>query len=262
MTYQPTSYSIYNQEVKTRTQFSWLPGIYQPLPTKTYDIIYADPPWHYNGKLQYDRSGLISNNDGWNRRIFVSSASFKYPTILLQDLKKLQVQSISKEDSLLFLWTTNPHLAQAIELGQAWGFEYKTVAFVWNKMNHNPGHYTLSYCELCLLFKRGRIPTPRGARNVKQLIEVPRNEHSQKPIEVAQGIFDMFPTQSKIELFARDRKEGFDVWGIDVVNQGEERCVQQSELPLTQHRPPAKRNNYQRSLETKMSPHVPYTGRG
>jgi len=51
------------------------------------------------------------------------------------------------------MWVTNPHLAQGIELGKAWGFEYKTVAFVWDKMVHNPGQYTMSYCELCLVFK-------------------------------------------------------------------------------------------------------------
>lgn len=88
-------------------------------------------------------------------------------------------------------------------------------------MNHNPGHYTLSYCELCLLFKRGRIPTPRGARNVKQLIEIPRKDHSEKPVEVAQSIIRMFPYQSRIELFARTKKEGFDSWGLDVVNRDE-----------------------------------------
>ncbi|MCY4145960.1 MAG: MT-A70 family methyltransferase [Chloroflexi bacterium] len=221
-----TSYSVYNEEVKTRTQGRWLGNLFAPLPTKRYDIVYADPPWHYNGKLQYDRSGVAENNNGWQKPIFVSSACFKYPTIVLEDLMTLPIQFIAKQDCLLFMWTTNPHLAQAIELGTAWGFEYKTVAFVWNKMNHNPGHYTLSYCELCLLFKRGRIPKPRGARNVKQLIEARRNGHSEKPIEVAEGIVKMFPSQSKIELFARDRKPGFDAWGLDILNQDVEQCTQ------------------------------------
>ena len=230
---QRTSYVVYNEEVKARTQLCWLEPLFPPLPDKRYDIIYADPPWHYNGKLQYDRSGMESNNNRWQKPIFISSASFKYPTILLSDLKTLPVNLIAKDDSLLFLWTTNPHLAQAIELGTAWGFEYKTVAFVWNKMNHNPGHYTLSYCELCLLFKRGRIPTPRGARNVKQLIEVPRSGHSEKPIEVAEGITNMFPSQSKIELFARNKKHGFDAWGLDAFNQDAERYAQQSVMQLS-----------------------------
>lgn len=222
MSSEMTSYSKYNEEVKARTQFNWMDRMFPPLPEKQYDILYADPPWHYNGKLQFDRSGLAEQNSGWDKRIFVSSACFKYPTIPTKYLKQLPVKRIAKDDCLLFLWTTNPHLAQAVELGQAWGFEYKTVAFVWNKMNHNPGHYTLSYCELCLLFKRGRIPKPRGARNVKQLIEVPRSKHSEKPVEVARGIIRMFPHQSRIELFARDKKQGFDSWGLDILNQDEE----------------------------------------
>ena len=223
---QVTSYSIYNEEVKARTQSNWMDRMFPPLPDKQYDIIYADPPWHYNGKLQYDRSGMSNSNHGWEKAIFVSSACFKYPTILTEDLKQLPVQRIAKENALLFLWTTNPHLAQAVELGAAWGFEYKTVAFVWNKMNHNPGHYTLSYCELCLLFKRGKIPAPRGARNVKQLIEAPRGKHSEKPVEAAQGIIKMFPHQSRIELFARGSQQGFDAWGLDMINQDEAQGVQ------------------------------------
>src|SRR5690606_6575642 len=92
----------------------------------------------------------------------------------------------------------------------------KTVAFVWNKMVHNPGRYTLSYCELCLLFKRGRIPSPRGARNVKQLVNERRGEHSEKPAEVRRRIERMFPQQSKIELFARAQIKGWTAWGLDV----------------------------------------------
>jgi N6-adenosine-specific RNA methylase IME4 len=83
-------------------------------------------------------------------------------------------------------------------------------------MNHNPGQYTLSYCELCLVFKRGKIPKPRGARNVKQLVRVPRGKHSQKPLEVLHGIEKMFPTQNRIELFARHKPQNWDVWGLDV----------------------------------------------
>ena len=120
------------------------------------------------------------------------------------------------------MWVTNPHLAQGIELGKAWGFEYRTVAFVWDKMVHNPGQYTMSYCELCLVFKRGRIPKPRGARNIKQLIHSPRGEHSQKPLDVLKGIEKMFPTQDKIEIFARHKPANWDVWGLDVREEYEE----------------------------------------
>ena len=83
-------------------------------------------------------------------------------------------------------------------------------------MVHNPGQYTLSYCELCLIFKRGRIPRPRGSRNEKQLIRTRRGAHSVKPVEVRQAIARMFPDQEKIELFARHKPKKWDVWGLDV----------------------------------------------
>lgn len=211
-----TGYTIYNAEQQRRTKRNDLPYLYPDLPEKKYDIIYADPPWDYGGKLQFDKSSKSVDKVDLNKNIFISAANFKYPTIKTRNLKRIPVQQISKDDCLLFMWVTSPHLAQGIELGQAWGFEYKTVAFVWDKMVHNPGQYTLSYCELCLVFKKGRIPKPRGARNIKQLIRTPRKKHSEKPLVALEGIEKMFPTQDKIELFARRHPNGWDVWGLDV----------------------------------------------
>ena len=217
-----TGYSIYNEDAKRRTKQNTLPTLYPKLPNKKFDIIYADPPWHYNGKLQFDKSSKSKENIDFSRKIFISSAMFKYPTLKTGELMQIPIREIAKNDCLLFMWTSNPHLAQAVELGEAWGFEYKTVAFVWDKMNHNPGQYTLSNCELCLVFKRGRIPKPRGARNMQQLVRSPRKEHSEKPVEVIQAIEKMFPTQERIELFARRKAEGWSAWGLDVFKGNEE----------------------------------------
>lgn len=214
-----TGYSVYNEDYKKRKQINLLPNLYPPLPKKKFDVIYADPPWHYNGKLQFDKSSKSKENLDFSRKIFISSAVFKYPTLKIEELMRIPIQKIAKDDSLLFMWTSNPHLSQALKLAEAWGFEYKTVAFVWDKMNHNPGQYTLSNCELCLVFKHGRIPKPRGARNIKQLVRVKRGKHSEKPIEVLQGIEKMFPTQERIELFARRKNKGWSVWGLDVYNK-------------------------------------------
>ena len=211
-----SGYSIYNVEAKKRTKLNPLDEIYPQLPQATYDIIYADPPWDYNGKMQFDKSSLKTENVGFEKDIFISSAGFKYPTLKLRELKGLDVNSIAAKDSLLFMWTTGPQLAFAVELGKAWGFEYKTIAFVWDKMAHNPGRYTLSQTELCLVFKKGRIPTPRGARNIRQLVQVPRGEHSEKPEAVIEGITKMFPAQRKIELFARKNYNGWDNWGLEI----------------------------------------------
>lgn len=217
-----TGYTLYKEDYKNRKKQNTLEELYPKLPNKKYSVIYADPPWDYNGKLQFDKSSKSVEEIDLSRKIFISSASFKYPTLKLNELKKLPLKDIAEEDCLLFMWTSNPHLAQAIELGESWGFKYRTIAFIWDKMNHNPGQYTLSNCEICLVFKMGKIPQPRGARNVQQLVRVPRGKHSEKPIEVLQGITKMFPTQKKIELFARRTDEGWDCWGLDVFDKTNE----------------------------------------
>ncbi len=195
-----------------------MPVEFPPLPQRygdaRYAIIYADPPWDYKGQLQH--AGPGSGDSG--------GAARHYPTVKLSDLKRLDVNSIAADDALLFMWATSPHLDQAIVLGQAWGFQWATVAFVWDKQRVNPGFYTMSQCELCLVFKRGRIPAPRGARNVRQLVSEPRGEHSRKPDEVRRRIEAMFPKQHKIELFARDAHvPGWDLWGEEMPHRQTQR---------------------------------------
>lgn len=177
---------------------------FPPLPSEHFAVLYADPPWDYKGQLQH--AGAHHPDTG--------GAARHYPTLTLNALKRLPLLDIAAPDSLLFLWATSPHLDQAVELGKAWGFQWATVAFVWDKQRLNPGFYTLSQCELCLAFKRGKIPTPRGARDIRQLVSEKRREHSRKPEEVRRRIELMFPHQRKIELFARSRHPGWHAWGL------------------------------------------------
>ena len=182
---------------------------------KKYGIIYADPPWNYAG-------GQMVGKDGKNP----SRAEHHYKTIKLKDLKKFEVEDIAEDDCLLFMWSSSPHLDQAIDLGKSWGFKYATVAFIWNKMKVNPGHYTMSQCEICLVFKRGKIPLPRGLRNVRQLIECKRGKHSEKPLEARDRIHLMFPHHNKIELFARPvelkNEQKWDYFGDEIKNAEKE----------------------------------------
>ena len=171
------------------------------LPVATFDV-YADPPWRYKNKHMVRGS------------VRTSGAETHYVTMSKQELQALPVQSIAKPDCLLFMWVSSPLLDEAIELGRAWGFQYKTVAFVWHKGASVVGHYTLSECELWLVFKRGRIPSPRGSRGEKQFLQELRRHHSAKPHAVRERIGRMFPTQDKIELFARERAEGWSGWGL------------------------------------------------
>ena len=170
--------------------------MFQPLPNKKYNIIYTDPPYDYHGQHQFDRK---RDTGGANEH---------YNTLTIQQLSELDVASVTEDDCLLFMWATSPHLDQAIWLGKEWGFKWATVAFVWDKMMVNPGSYTMSQCELCLVFKKGKIPQPRGARNIRQLVNIKRGKHSEKPSEVRKRIDAMFPTQKKIELFAREEIGG------------------------------------------------------
>ena len=144
--------------------------VFPELPKQVFEIVYADPPWDYKGQLQH--AGPGSGDSG--------GAVRHYPTVTLEDLKTLPVARIAAQDSLLFLWATNPHLDQAIDLGKAWGFDWATVAFVWDKRKTNPGFYTLSQCELCL-----KLPQPRGARNIRQLVSAER------------GLFKRVPRQDR-----------------------------------------------------------------
>lgn len=179
--------------------------MFSSLPRGPFQVIYADPPWSYGNKQFNPKTGRAT-----------STADDHYGTITLADLKVLPVPDVVGDDALLFMWATSPHLDQAIELGRAWGFVYKTVAFVWEKVRKNPGAYTMSSVELCLVFKRGRIPTPRGARNVEQFLLKKRTRHSEKPDEIRRRIELMFPSQRKLELFARSRSKGWAAWGDEV----------------------------------------------
>ncbi|MGI6772055.1 MAG: MT-A70 family methyltransferase [Acutalibacteraceae bacterium] len=211
---KPVSY--HPEHDPARKESNPLNEVYPPLPTKKYDIIYADPPWDYGGQTQFDKSSIRTEHLGLKRDALLSTDNFRYPPLKLSELKALDVKSIAADDCILFMWTTGPQLANAIALGQAWGFEYKTVAFVWDKHLHNPGRYTLSQTEFVLAFKKGRFPTPRGARNIRQLVSVRRGEHSEKPEAVIDGITKMFPQQAKIELFARKNYFGWDNWGLEI----------------------------------------------
>ena len=173
-----------------------------------YDIIYADPPWNYKGQKQHSGKGGTETG----------GATSHYETIQLSTLKKLEVQKICNDNVLLFMWVTSPHLDQGISLMQAWGFKYATIGFVWDKVRVNPGFYTMSQCEVCLIGKKGKIPKPRGKRNVRQYLQSIRGKHSQKPQEVRRRIEEMFPMQKKIELFARVKCKGWDVWGNELKN--------------------------------------------
>lgn len=173
--------------------------------TKKYEIIYTDPPWQYASSDTLAETSLLNKDDNYH-----------YPTMPLDKIKEIDVPSLCADDCLMFMWVVNPMLDDGIELLKHWGFNFATVGFVWYKQKTNPGYYTMSSIEMVIIGKRGRIPTPRGSRKVKQFVAQTRGEHSVKPSKIRSNIEEMFPTQTKLEMFARFAAPGWDVWGNDV----------------------------------------------
>ena len=177
-----------------------------PFPDKKYSIIYADPPWSYQ-------------NRGTR-----AAASKHYDTMTIEDIKHMGVGAavggIANEDCVLFMWATFPMLREALDVIEAWGFTYKTVAFNWVKQNKSGtgifmglGNWTRSNSEICLLATKGK--PKRVSASVHSVILSPL-QHSQKPGEARDKIVELMGDLPRIELFAREAATGWDVWGNEV----------------------------------------------
>lgn len=139
----------------------------------------------------------------------------------IEELCTLPVSEIAEKDCVLFLWATFPQLKEAMQLIEAWGFQYKTVAFVWLKTNRKSGtwfyglgFWTRGNAEICLLATKGH--PKRQAKNVHQLIMSPIEAHSKKPDIAREKITALMGDLPKIELFARQESPGWDIWGNEV----------------------------------------------
>jgi len=174
---------------------------------KKYDIIYADPAWQYDSGRSLAKKSLL---DGVSNE--------HYGTMTIEELKKLPIKDIANENSLCFMWLVSPKVDLGIEVLKEWGFTFVTIAFIWHKQRTNPGYYTMSECEICVVGKKCKIPTPRGSRNERQFLSELRTKHSKKPDEIRNRIDRMFPDQNKIELFARQHYDNWDAWGNEVEN--------------------------------------------
>ncbi|MBA7500882.1 hypothetical protein ES704_03644 [subsurface metagenome] len=188
------------------------------LPDKKYSIIYADPPWKY-GK---------GDNIKWR-----GIASAHYDTMKTQDIIWLPVRKIADNNCILFCWVTFPYLIDGLRVIKGWGFEYKTLGFSWIKTNSKQsleqmsflpinyidtffgiGHYTRSNCEVCLIGTKGNPEIMTN--NISSIIISPRREHSKKPDIVRERIVELCGDKPRIELFARQRTENWDAWGLEI----------------------------------------------
>lgn len=179
-----------------------------PFPNKKYNIIYADPPWHFSN---------------WSGKGTVKAPSNHYITMSLNDICKLPVKDIADKDCVLFMWACDPLLNKSFDVIAAWGFKYKTMGFVWvkttkeNKPKMGLGYWSRGSTEYCILATTGK--PKRHSTKVAKTIMARATIHSKKPAIVKDKIVDLCGDLPRIELFARNVglfSDGWDVWGNEI----------------------------------------------
>jgi N6-adenosine-specific RNA methylase IME4 len=170
-----------------------------------YKIIYADPPWSYSDKATAGKRG----------------ACFKYPVLNTAGIGALPIKDLADETCALFMWATFPMLPDAFQVMAAWGFSYKTVAFVWIKANKKAdtdffgmGNWTRANAEIVLLGIKGK--PKRISAGIRQIVRSPIMRHSEKPNEVRERIVALMGDLPRVELFAREKIAGWDAWGNEI----------------------------------------------
>ena len=166
-----------------------------PMPEGVYDIIYADPPWRYD--TEASQRGKADNH---------------YATMTTEEIKNLEIPS--NDNALLFMWVTNAHLLDGLQVIKKWGFDYVTN-FVWVKDKIGLGWYARGQHELLLLCRKGKMIHPEDQNRFSTVIDAQRKEHSAKPHIVYEMIETMYPNRRYLELFSRDHRENWIMWGLE-----------------------------------------------
>lgn len=180
-----------------------------------YNLIYIDPPWHYNSKKSWGE--MKDKNKFWG------GAEKHYPLMKDKELVefKTTIDNYSEDNCIMFMWVTMPRLDFWIELMKSWGFQYKTVGYTWVKTNKNwtyrinPWYYTASNIELCIIWikwKNWGLFKPAKTM-INQIVAEELREHSRKPEQVRKNIEIMYPDHKKIEIFARTENIWWGVFG-------------------------------------------------
>jgi len=173
-----------------------------------YQIIYADPPWN----LKYIKETKAG----------INTYDVPYKTMSINDICSLPIKDISHEDSILFLWVTDNFVDKIQTVMNSWGFRYITVGFVWNKVakttngvNATLSKYTRKSCEFCYIGTKGKYLVQNSCK-ADQYIGIPKERHSKKPECIKDRIVTLVGDLPRIELFAREKTPGWDVWGNEV----------------------------------------------
>ena len=163
------------------------------IPRGECNVIYADPPWQYD--FCVDSADKIEN---------------KYPTTPTEELKELQIPA--SNNSVLYMWATAPKLKEALELMEAWGFEYKSSA-IWDKETIGMGYWFRGQHEILLVGTKGQFSPPPVEQRVSSVYREKKGKHSKKPEHYYDLIESFFPNQKYLELFARNTRKGWTSFG-------------------------------------------------
>jgi N6-adenosine-specific RNA methylase IME4 len=177
------------------------------LPLKRFGVILADPEWKFVP---------WSEETGSDR-----SAANHYATSTVEQIKSRDVASIAADDCVLALWATVPMLRHAFEVMEAWGFEYRSHC-VWLKNKAGTGYWFRVDHELLLIGVKGEVPAPAPGTQWNSTFDADVRDHSEKPEEAYKLLEEYFPSLPKIELNARQKRDGWDVWGAEAPVDHEE----------------------------------------
>lgn len=161
-----------------------------------YKTIMTDPPWTF--------------------RYRPTHGGVHYPTLSTRQLIAMgpQIKKLAAPNCHLYLWSTCVHLPDALSVIEAWGFKY-IQTLTWFKKRMGLGFYYRHYTEPLLFSVRGQLPIPR--RNLPDYFVETRTKHSRKPM-AAYRMIEIGSPSPRIELFARERRDGWDAWGNEVVS--------------------------------------------
>jgi N6-adenosine-specific RNA methylase IME4 len=184
--------------------------LWRDLPDRRYDVILADPPWSYYGQQAK-----------WG-----AAAKF-YETAPDEAIVQLPVPDLLTDRGVLFLWATSPRLDVAMACLSTWKLHFRGVAFVWVKARKDGGPIgaqgvrpsivkpTAEYVLAASRVAKGR-PLPIADEGVPNVILAPKRAHSQKPEAVRDHVERLYPAASKLEMFARSERPGWEAWGNEV----------------------------------------------
>lgn len=188
---------------------------------KKYKVILADPPWPQKAGRKMNCYKVVDGKQIWNSN-HVKSEDMPYPTMTIDEIKAFPTATLADLDCALFCWATNANLQNALEVVKCWGFKYSTT-IVWakNLMGGGLGGDFRVTTEFLIYARRGKPKSintcPSTWHNVKRTYENEYPKNSKKPIYFHELIESMFEGD-KVELFARQEREGWDVFGNEVSN--------------------------------------------